>query len=187
MHVFTAMLLPAALAMVASADDHKWLEFPRNAVASRDGGVLATYNTTATVEDCKAQCLADWPATTGISHRGYDKSCACQSDVFSYNPVWSKAVDLKATALLKYDDYAFCVEGDLDGADDVSDFEGNYDDCGVGCGDVANAFVWVRGPLGDMLSPTGEPGVCYCKQLPDDFDTSSVAAAPGSGKIFCQM
>ncbi|KAF0699658.1 Aste57867_9780 [Aphanomyces stellatus] len=187
MHAISAMFLPAALVIAVSAADHKWLEFPGNAVANRDGGLLATYTSIATVDDCKAQCLAHWPATTGISHRGYDKSCACQTNVFSYNPVWSKAVDLKATALLKYDDNAFCVEGDFTGAVDVSNFKGNYNNCGKGCRGVANAFVWVRGPLGDMLSPTGEPGMCYCKKLPSGFYTRSIAAAPGSGKIFCQM
>ncbi|KAH9151908.1 hypothetical protein AeRB84_005583 [Aphanomyces euteiches] len=95
-------------------------------------------------------------------------------------------VDLKATALLNAANCRFSAQGDIKKYD-VKDFPGTYDDCLTKCPREGNSFVWSRGPLGDMLRPTGQDGHCYCKQVPSTFDTKTLDLDSTNSLIFCQF
>ncbi|CAK4655064.1 unnamed protein product, partial [Aphanomyces euteiches] len=76
-----------------------------NAIAGRKS--LASFSNTEVLQDCRTKCKG----VDGISHSGYFKSCECLAQV--YNPVWSKAVDLKATARLNAANCVYSAQGDV--------------------------------------------------------------------------
>ncbi|CAK4071350.1 unnamed protein product [Aphanomyces euteiches] len=181
---FTALLAASLVVLSVLAEEYDWQTLVGgNAIAGRKS--LASFNNTEVLQDCRKKCEGV-DGTIGISHSGYFKSCECLAQVYTYNPVWSKAVDLKATALLNAANCVYSAQGDVKKYD-VVDFQGTYDDCLTKCPREGNSFVWTRGPLGDMLRPTGEDGHCYCKQVPSTFDTKTLVADASNALVFCQF
>ncbi|CAK4334731.1 unnamed protein product [Aphanomyces euteiches] len=166
-------------------DFHGECCFPWLALSDFRYESLAGFSDTESLSECERKCERI-RGTIGISHSGYSKYCECFAQVYSYNPVWSKAVDLKATALLNAANCRFSAQGDIKKYD-VKDFPGTYDDCLTKCPREGNSFVWSRGPLGDMLRPTGQDGHCYCKQVPSTFDTKTLDLDSTNSLIFCQF
>ncbi|CAK4219923.1 unnamed protein product [Aphanomyces euteiches] len=132
---FTALLASSLVVLSALAEEYDWQSLAGgNAIAGRKS--LASFSNTDVLQNCRTKC------------EGVDGT-SCEYLAQVYNPVWSKAVDLKATALLHAANCVYSAQGDVKKYD-VVDFQGTYDDCLTKCPREGNSFVWTRGPLGDI-------------------------------------